>query len=78
MARPRHQSGWITEHGNKIYGHFWRYVIDPVTKRRKRTFSSTTKIEKVCKVNKRMAPQVGLEPTTLRLTASWDTVISNT
>ena len=40
MARPRHQSGWITEHGNKIYGHFWRYVIDPVTKRRKRTHAS--------------------------------------
>ena len=32
-------------------------------------FSSTTKIEGVCKVKKRMAPQVGLEPTTLRLTA---------
>ena len=36
MARPRHQSGWISEHGNQIYGHFWRYVIDPVTSQRKR------------------------------------------
>src|SRR5664279_4168658 len=38
--RCAHHSGWITEHGNKIYGHFWRYVIDPVTKRRKRTHAS--------------------------------------
>lgn len=40
MARPRHQSGWITEHGNQIYGHFWRYVIDPVTNQRKRRHAS--------------------------------------
>ena len=32
----------------------------------------------ICKSQKRMAPQVGLEPTTLRLTAPWDAEISNT
>jgi len=31
MARPRHQNGWLTEHGNQIYGNFWRYVVDPVS-----------------------------------------------
>jgi hypothetical protein len=36
MARPRHQNGWITEHGKQIYGNFWRYVTDPVTGERKR------------------------------------------
>jgi integrase len=40
MARPRHQSGWITEHGNQIYGHFWRYVVDPATNKRKRRHAS--------------------------------------
>jgi integrase len=36
MARPGHQNGWITEHGNQIYGHFYRFVIDPQTNLRKR------------------------------------------
>ena len=36
MARPRHQSGWITEHGNQIYGNFWRYVVDPDSGERKK------------------------------------------
>jgi integrase len=40
MARPRHQSGWITEHGNQIYGHFWRYVVDPASNQRKRRHAS--------------------------------------
>ena len=31
-----------------------------------------------CKCLKNLAPQVGLEPTTLRLTASWDFAISRT
>lgn len=31
---PRHQIGWITEHGRQIYGHFWRYALDPVTNQR--------------------------------------------
>jgi hypothetical protein len=36
MARPRHQNGWLTEHGNQIYGNFWRYVVDPATGERKK------------------------------------------
>ncbi len=40
MARPRHQSGWITESGNTIYGNFWRYFVDSATKRRKRKQAS--------------------------------------
>lgn len=40
MARPRHQNGWITEHGKQIYGNFWRYVTDPVTGERKRRQAS--------------------------------------
>jgi len=40
MARPRHQNGWITEHGNQVYGNFWRYVIDPLTGERKRKQAS--------------------------------------
>jgi hypothetical protein len=40
MARPRHQNGWITEHGKQIYGNFWRYVTDPITGERKRRQAS--------------------------------------
>lgn len=40
MARPRHQNGWITEHGKQIYGNFWRYVVDTVTGKRKRKQAS--------------------------------------
>jgi integrase len=36
MARPRHQNGWLTEHGNQIYGNFWRYVVDQGTGERKK------------------------------------------
>jgi hypothetical protein len=40
MARPRHQNGWITEHGKQLYGNFWRYVVDPVNGKRKRKQAS--------------------------------------
>src|SRR5271157_1413562 len=40
MARPRHQNGWITEHGNQIYGNFWRYVVEPITGKRKKRQAS--------------------------------------
>jgi integrase len=40
MARPRHQNGWLTEHGNQLYGNYWRYVVDPVTGERKKKHAS--------------------------------------
>jgi hypothetical protein len=40
MARPRHQNGWLTEHGNQIYGNFWRYVVDPASGERKKKQAS--------------------------------------
>ena len=36
MARPRHQSGWITESGRTIYGNFWRYFVDSTAGQQKR------------------------------------------
>jgi integrase len=36
MARPRHQSGWITESGRTIYGNFWRYFVDSTSGEQKR------------------------------------------
>ena len=36
MARPLHQNGWITEHGNLIYANFSRYVVDPITGEREK------------------------------------------
>lgn len=36
MARPRHQSGWITESGRTIYGNFWRYFVDSNSGEQKR------------------------------------------
>ncbi len=40
MARPRHQNGWLTEHGNQLYGNYWRYVVDPATGERKKKHAS--------------------------------------
>ena len=36
MARPRHQSGWITESGRTVYGNFWRYFVDSASGEQKR------------------------------------------
>jgi integrase len=36
MARPRHQSGWIRERGNTVFGNFWRYVVEPASGERKK------------------------------------------
>src|ERR1039457_7206029 len=41
-----------------------------------RPFSAVLARSKACKCLKRLAPQVGLEPTTLRLTAEWLIVAS--
>lgn len=36
MSRPRHQDGWITEKAGNYYGHFSRYILDPISGEKKR------------------------------------------